>query len=821
MSRLRFSALFIACGFALGLMIALLPWWRNHGYLRDLYDYGLVIAANGHLNLGEKPYVNFATPIQAGFLGLNWLIERAGGGTYAALTWGGAGLIVIMNLGLTLLLARRWSWWAALLLGTVVTVSVASQHTILWHNALGVFGLALVAWASACAPAWRRETWGWHLVVVTGLFLGGINKLNFHLVGVAVALAWALRAGLLRRAGWGGVSCTGLGILTAGLLIPIGTEMVWTGATFGAWWHNVIGLAGSSRLGIIRDMLGSNFLIEPFHNYYGPLLVPQVGLVGIVLLLAVLIGCRPNDQAGGARLDRWLHAAAVMLTGFAAVVLLATNYEIVCLAGGAWLVLVVSLWLGFAPVARHAYFIGGLILPAVVLGVSAWWSAWQGQRSQFGYSSEARADYLPAASIGAKFSGLTGLSLPSDSVKSFRILDQALPDPDKNGHRQVFYGLGMEWAERYLPGLPRPGKPLWVHWGTSYGPEALEALRRDLQVNEGYEVVISTVARDDWPEPVGDLLRKNYTPGLIGPTVKSWTRADRYADLGDAFEALDKLGGNVAGHVLHFDSYPLRFRKLSDGRFAMGTTRTDGAVLLTAATNDLRGVVVLERLPGAGNQAVSAIVKAVVHGATPENSRWSARLELPAGEQSLRVPFTAEGQGNALLLCTWLAPESRGTLFVGFRDLEILNGTDSPGPAPILRASRAGEVEVTPALADSLFGSITWRPRQLELRGASAGTSGLELSAGGEAWLHTDGMLGEVRGQLTRSSANGRAPFVRVVWYRGGRVQILQQYFVQDGQVADFHAWAPEPGGWIGVLVDAGEGVAPVVVRVTSNTLTP
>lgn len=80
------------------LLIALLPWWRNHGYLRDLYDYGLVIAANGHLNLGERPYVDFTTPIQAGFLGLSWMFERLGGGTYGGLTLGGAALIDISRI---------------------------------------------------------------------------------------------------------------------------------------------------------------------------------------------------------------------------------------------------------------------------------------------------------------------------------------------------------------------------------------------------------------------------------------------------------------------------------------------------------------------------------------------------------------------------------------------------------------------------------------------------------------------------------------------------------------------------------------------------
>ena len=95
------------------LVIALLPWWRNHAHLRDFYDYGLVISGVGLLEKGQKPYVDFVTPIQAGFWGLSWLVEKAGGGNYLALTRGAAALIILMMAGCTLVLARRWSGWAA------------------------------------------------------------------------------------------------------------------------------------------------------------------------------------------------------------------------------------------------------------------------------------------------------------------------------------------------------------------------------------------------------------------------------------------------------------------------------------------------------------------------------------------------------------------------------------------------------------------------------------------------------------------------------------------------------------------------------------
>ncbi|MDB6165555.1 MAG: hypothetical protein JWQ83_695, partial [Lacunisphaera sp.] len=58
-------------------------------------------------------------------------------------------------------------------------------------------------------------------------------------------------------------------------------------------------------------------------------------------------------------------------------------------------------------------------------------------------------------------------------------------------------------------------------------------------------------------------------------------------------------------------------------------------------------------------------------------------------------------------------------------------------------------------------------------------------------------------------------------WYKGGRLQIMQQGIVPDGQTFEFHAWTAEPGGWIGATVDAGDETAPVIVRIEHCTLVP
>src|SRR4051812_6597180 len=99
---------------ALGLavcLIALLPWWHNHGFLRDFYDYGLFINVNARLAQGQHPYTDFTTPAQSAAFLLNYAAENAGGGTYVGLTRGAAALIVVGGFGLTLMLARRFKAW--------------------------------------------------------------------------------------------------------------------------------------------------------------------------------------------------------------------------------------------------------------------------------------------------------------------------------------------------------------------------------------------------------------------------------------------------------------------------------------------------------------------------------------------------------------------------------------------------------------------------------------------------------------------------------------------------------------------------------------
>lgn len=798
-----------------GLM--LLPWWRNHSYLRDLYDYGLVIAATGQIERGDRPYVNFTTPIQAGFLGLSWLIEKMGGGNYAALTKGGAGLALLSGLLLPLMLVRRWPWWAALVVGAAVTAGGAVQHTILWHNALGVFCLALVVWAAAIAPILRRSDWPWHLLVAMGLFFGGVNKLNFHLVALAAALAWTLRAGLLGRAGWRSVGGTLLIWVIAGVLLPVLAELLWTGASLKLWAVNVVGTATESRLGLLERIWSRDFLFTTIHDYYGPLLLPQAGLIGLLLSLVTLAGSWSQN-----RLDRGLLVLAVVLVAMAAAGLLVTNHEIASMGVAAWIVLLAGIWLGFGGEIRRVWVAMAFIAPVAVLAGAGWWSAWLGQRSQFGYSSALRAEYQAAEAAHPAYANLRGLRLPPEMFQSMDRIAEVLAEQNEAGPVPVFYGPGLEFLEHSFPRQRLEREPLWAHWGTSYDAEAIERLRDAAESHASHRTLVANLAFDHWPPEIQAVMQRDFVRDLVGPIFVRWRhRDDTPADLSDSFDTLTHLGGNVDGRLLHFDRHPFRVWRTEEGTSILGTRQRAGQVLLSTPVYRLNGNAVVARIPGMGEERVVADFKIIVHGASPEEVRWSKRVELPAGQQSIAVPFSVDGGGKVLLLwVTRPAEQPVGGAVTGYRDLQINHAAEGVR-APRLRQDSPPDVTVNAGVVESLLGSVSWRPEQMVVRNGGPVAKGLELSPGGEVWLHTDGMTGEFRAQVTTPDTAGKTPMVRVVWYKGGRLQLVQQEWAQRGRSVDIRVWTAEPGGWVGILVDFGVDYSPVWVRATEVTLQP
>lgn len=812
-------------GLVLTVMIALLPWWRNHDYLRDFYDYGLVVAALGLIEQGQLPYVDFTTPIQAGFFGIQSWIETLGGGDYMGLTLGGAVLVVVMSVTLSLMLSRHWPAWIALTLSLVVTVSSASQHTILWHNTLGVACLALVAWSSAVAPVWRRSDWGWHTLTFLGLLLGGFNKLNFHLVAMAVTLGWSCRAWLMGESSWWRAGLTVLIWLLVGSIVPFGLEMVWTGASVDVWLQNVVGMAGASRAEYLRDIFAWKFLLAPVHDYYGSLALPQVGLVGSVISLAALVGCWVcRDRSGGRRpWDALLLPLAVIIAAVSGAALLATNHEIAYVGWAAWLVLIVALWLGFAPESSsHRIFLGGLVLPAIIVGAVAWGSSWEGQRSQFGYDYSHRDEYELADSIGDTFGYFKGTYLPPGTLQSMQLCEQWLPKTTGGEGRAAFYGAGMEWMHRILPGMRGNQQPLWVHWDTTYGPREIWNFTQRLHSEKEQKVVLTLLAREDWPPVVYPTLRRFYHTDLLGPVVRRWYRMSHQTDYyGDSFRFVTQVGGNVSGDLLRTVETPAMVALPFGANVMLGVMGGEGRLLVSKPTYRFGADVVLERTSVAAEEPLYANFKVIEQGAVPEKVRWAGRLELPPGEARAELPFVVDALGKQLQLRVFVPDEFEGLVSAGYRNFQVTHAIDASGGPPRLREGVAEDQEADERVIVKLMGTHEWRPKRVVLRGISRGTPHI-LPPNSEIWLRTEGLVGEIRGQLFVAGQAADRPTVRVIWYKGGRMQIMQQGQIPGDRPFNFHVWCAEPGGWIAILVDqAGETTDAARLQIDEASLRP
>jgi len=243
----------------------------------------IALAGVGRIATGERPYVDFVTPIQTGTFLFNVWAEKLGDGTYQAMTQGAALLIILSVFVLAGILSRRFPLGVALAVAGALTVMTGSQHTIIWHNVLGAFCIAVATWSSAMAPVPRRSHWPWHLLTALALIIGGLTKLNSQLVAISGVWAWALYAGCRHKETWWRV----LGSLSMavffGIINPLVIELIWTQASLETWWYNVVAVPFSSRAGDLEAALNLRFYFTTRHVYYGPLLFPPLGAVGLLV----------------------------------------------------------------------------------------------------------------------------------------------------------------------------------------------------------------------------------------------------------------------------------------------------------------------------------------------------------------------------------------------------------------------------------------------------------------------------------------------------------------------------------------------------------
>ncbi len=800
---------------ALVMGIALLPWWHNRGYIRSFYDYGVVMGGVGRIESGQKPYVDFIVPIQTGWFIFNWAAEKIAGGTFQAMTWSAAVSTAVATFVLGGMLRRRWPVGPSVIMAGSIVCATVAQHTIFWYNPWGVVLLAVVAWGAALAPVWRREDIGWHGLVLAALFLGGINKINMQLMALCLGLGWAVRAALLGRATWGRVLATG-GYLLAGVMLPVLFEMAWTGASFGQWWHNVIGQLAGSRSGMLLTGLQGKFLLVPCHDYYGSLRLPWVGLAGVLLTLATTVALWRHAAGERAKLERTLAVLCGLIAFLGGEVLLTTNMDIAYTALGGWLALLVALWLGFGVPARGGWFYGALVLPALAIGAVSWEAAWRGQRSQFGYSNAPRDAYRLTEQAGADFGYLRGTHLPPEMFAGMKALGEwhaALP---AERQQAILYGPGTEMLAHIWPARRTPGLPLYILGGSQFGAKEYAATRAAIADGAFKEITTAKVL-DVWVYDLERLLRLKYRHEPLEWVFFHYSRVADDEFSADPLYFIQRFGGSTdsrkivsSGAIMASDNQ----------RMFIGTSAGTETMRVTVPTNRLHGEVVVRRLDPAFTGALAADFAIFAeYDAEHRYPRWSQHVELPAGQQEIVVEYAIDSSHMASFQQVTIPPAFAGKVAAGWRGPFITHaGEDGPASPRWLQPLAAPTQVLTAAEIAALFPAGTaWLPADVAIHGGRVKGNQVELDSGGEIWLRVTGLVTEILGTASVApewDIGERPPAFRCAWIKDGRIELFTEKELRAKQRSTgFRGWSGEPGGWIVLATDYLENGPKVTLR--------
>lgn len=785
--------------------VALIPWMRNRAYVNDLLDYGLVIVGNARVAEGERPWVDFTTPLQSGFYWTNHWIERIFGDTFQAMTMGN-GVAIVLALALTaFVLSKRMPPIFAVVISLVIVVGSLGQHTLVWYNAVGALALAYVSWSAAISPVLHRATFWWHALTFIALVAGGTNKLNFHLVGLAGAIAWAIRAGCLKQEKWPRVATTVVVWLLAGTAIPLALELAWTGATFAEWRHNVLEIALSSRGGHLTSLLGLDFYIKPLNLFYGPTLGPVGAIVAIWLILSAVLAWNGRNC-----IDRIFIFGATLfsIAGFAGI--MATNHEIVYISLSAGIVILISFWLGFDLIAQPQLRRWVLTLPAVILGILMWQSAWQGQRALFGHTIVDRSTFRELKSIDGEFDYLKGTHFPPDFARDLESLATNIPPPPSKGNYPYFYSTGLEWLEEIWPAKKLPKAPI-LQTPVAYTVVEITRLKQAFTSPTEFTMAFGMVAWNSWPDGIDDYMSSRLTPRLIGGLIVAEIHDDsirkRLEPYHDAIAILNGYGGNMDRQFITIQQQ-LWKSEAENGQAFLGSETGTGVFVFDQPTIKLRGEIIVRRMTDDLSPALE--VDFSVHTAPTSSDLtaellWEQHVELPPLETEIRIPYDLNTRNLPTQFTVEIPQHSSWKVAAGWRLPRIQHlRAELPDP-PFLREPHPVTTTIDENWKQALL-PAPWADKfDVVIRNGRLVDGNVELPAGGEVWLRSTEQVASIHGRISLPTPlqNGGEFVVRSLWYKGGRIEIQQQAPISDpSHDFVFKSWPAEHGGLFGILID-------------------
>ena len=800
----KLTGRYLPTALMLAVMVACIVavWLRNHDVLRDLNDYSMVITAAGKLEAGLKPYSDVRTPVQSAVYLLNYGTEKVFGRNYLALTLGG----LIQAIGGALLvrglLRPALGGMAATLVALAVSLAGLIQHMVFFYNPVGILCLSVVWLSLAIEPAlWPVRSWK-TVAIYAALFVGGINKLNFHGAAMVGAGLLLLAAGTSRRMTPGAVFRDLLLLVLLGCVLPLAFELAWTGATFSQWLENVV-LLPSERHGYLRLALAPQIYLRPEHDFYHHIPIRAIGGIGLGLLLVtggwLMADARTNRRPAA----DWILRLLLVIAGAGlAALLMVTNHETIMLTSLAYPVLALALFLRFRgsgrPVERG---MERLILAAMVVwAATGGYAAWHGSRVLYGQDPPPWSDYgrfHPQARALAYFDGV---KMTSDQIAALQMVAAKLktlegPDGRLDG---MLFGSALEWLERAYPESITRNAPIGYMGGITLREGDADYMK-DVCLVHGTRRLIAQKGWQSWPPSVWGMLERDYRREEVG------SRDVMYHPRGPSpapVEALppdipprdyrDKVAGNILITSTRA-SAGLGLRSGAGGRIYGASQSTNWSWPL--GTNDFQGWAVAQL--GSGRDRAGVVIFRIVEGDPDTGVVWETPVTVSPAQREVAVPIALVAGGRPVWLQTFMREEDRGTLTGGWRGMRISRSNDSDqSPAPPFDS----QLRRVPPGAGEKPGDDLW---YASAPAALLPDGWVRLPA--ENWRRAEPRPGlvRIRVDFTPDLADPADQVVLALgWYRASRFEIMTEraFDLRTTRSVTMEAWVTEPGGWVGLL---------------------
>lgn len=295
----------------------------------------------------------------------------------------------------------------------------------------------------------------------------------------------------------------------------------------------------------------------------------------------------------------------------------------------------------------------------------------------------------------------------------------------------------------------------------------------------------------------------------------NWLFYRRTRAAGKTLPFVWRFGGNTDPR---FITSAAEFFELDDGRGFFGTTEGPMEMRVNLTTNRLHGEVVVQRTGLDKSTPVTvefAIFAQYQLGA--RFPRWSARVELPVGQREIVVPYAIDSSHLYTTYTVDVPGKFAGKIAAGWRSPVITDvGGDLASPEWL--RTDMGSVTVLDDNALSKLIGVAWRPRRAEMRNGRVTERGIELSPGGEIWLHADNVITRMNGfvEVVPDAEHPALPPVTGLWYKAGRMETYVSPSTDKNTLRQsFQSWCAEPGGWLVISLHANPELSPVLVHVT------